>query len=81
MSSLQNLNEEIDTINGMVAMFSDQIIDIDAAAPLSAQYKELHDKYLELYFKKIPEAKKLYLETGLLNDIGYNYLTGIKSQL
>ncbi len=78
---MKDLSEAIETINGILAMFDEQPIDIDAAAPVSAQYQELHDKYLELYFKKMPEAKKVYEKTGLLNDLGYHYLMDIKNKL
>lgn len=78
---MKSLKEAIETINGILGMFGEQSIDINTTAPLSSQYKELHDKYLELYFKKTPNAKKEYEKTGLLNDLGYHYLIEIKEKL
>ena len=78
---MNDLSEAVETINGILAMFDEQPIDIDVTAPGAAQYNELHDKYLERYFKKMPEARKIYEKTGLVNDIGYQYLMGIKSKL
>ena len=78
---MKDLSEAIETINGILVMFGEQTIDIDTAAPVSAQFQELNDKYLELYFKKMPEARKVYEKTGLLNDLGYHYLMDVKSKL
>ena len=78
---MNDLSEAIETINGILAMLDEQPIDIDATAPVVAQYNQLYDKYLERYFNKMPEARKVYEKTGLVNDIGYQYLMGIKSKL
>ncbi len=78
---MKDLSEAIETINGILAIFNELPIDIDTAAPISAQYQELHDKYLKLYFTKMPNAKTVYTKTGFLNDLGYHYLMDIKSKL
>ena len=75
------MSEAIETINGILTMFNEPLIAVDASAPIAAQYQELHDKYLESYFAKMPEAKKTYRKTGLLNDLGYHYLMKIKKEI
>jgi len=78
---MKDLSEVVETINGILEMFGERPIDIDVTEPVSAQYQELHDKYLDLYFKKMPDNKKVYEKTGLVNDLGYHYLMEVRSKL
>ena len=78
---MKNLKEAVDVINGFLKMFNELPIEINFSSPITKQYDELEAKYLEIYFKIVPNNKKLFERTGLINDLGYNYLQKIKNTI
>ena len=80
--NMKNLSETVDVINGFLKMFNETLpIVINLKASINQQYNELENKYLEIYFKIVPKNKKAFEKTGLLNDLGYNYLQSIKNKI
>jgi len=79
---MKDLRKEVEIINGMLSILEQETqIEIDFNVPIEKQYKELHDQYLHLYFKKMPEKKEFFDNTGILSDVGFDYIKKLEIKL